>query len=83
MIKNPFFKFELPDLIEIQKKSYKWFWEKGLRELLDEFSPIIPWGNKELEFHFLDYHLDEPNMMKLKLKIIMFPMRHLCIVVLN
>ena len=68
MIKNPFFKFELPDLIEIQKKSYKWFWEKGLRELLDEFSPIIPWGNKELEFHFLDYHLDEPKYDEIEAK---------------
>ena len=68
MTKNSPFKFELPDLIEVQKKSYKWFWEKGLRELLDEFSPIAPWGNKELEFHFLDYHLDEPKYNEIEAK---------------
>jgi DNA-directed RNA polymerase subunit beta len=61
MIKNPHFNFELPDLIEIQKKSYQWFWEKGLRELFDEFSPVRPWGSKDLELYFLDYHLEEPK----------------------
>ena len=46
-------KFQLPDLVEIQKNSYDWFWEKGLRDLLDEVSPITPWGNEDLELHFL------------------------------
>ena len=54
-------KYELPDLIEIQKNSYRWFWEKGLRELLDEFSPIKDWGGKGLELSFGDYRLDEPK----------------------
>ncbi len=61
--------FELPDLIEIQKKSYQWFWEKGLRELFDEVSPITPWGNKDLELYFLDYYLDEPKYSEIEAKI--------------
>ena len=31
---------ELPNLVEIQKNSYKWFVEEGLQEMFDEFSPI-------------------------------------------
>jgi DNA-directed RNA polymerase subunit beta len=60
--------FELPDLIEIQKKSYQWFWKKGLRELFDEFSPVRPWGNKDLELYFLDYHLEEPKYDEIEAK---------------
>ncbi len=62
------FDFELPDLIAIQKESYQWFWEKGLREILDEISPIIPWGNQDLELYFLDYRLDEPKYSELEAK---------------
>ena len=51
--------FKLPNLIEIQLNSYKWFIEKGLRELFDEVSPIRDWGGKDIELHFLDYRLDE------------------------
>ncbi|MBU1255688.1 DNA-directed RNA polymerase subunit beta [Patescibacteria group bacterium] len=54
-------KFQLPDLVEIQKNSYNWFWQEGLRNLLDEISPITPWGNNDLELHFLDYRLEEPK----------------------
>ncbi|MBL7053235.1 MAG: DNA-directed RNA polymerase subunit beta [Candidatus Portnoybacteria bacterium] len=68
MKKNSLFNFQLPDLVEVQKKSYQWFWDKGLRELLDEFSPIRPWGNKELELHFLDYHLEEPKYDEIEAK---------------
>jgi len=68
MVKNPLFNFELPDLIEIQKKSYQWFWEKGLRELFDEFSPVRPWGSKDIELHFLDYHLEEPKYNEIEAK---------------
>jgi len=60
--------FQLPDLIEIQKKSYQRFWEKGLRELLDEISPIKDWGGQGLELHFLDYHLDEPKHSEIEAK---------------
>ncbi|MFH1461062.1 MAG: DNA-directed RNA polymerase subunit beta [Patescibacteria group bacterium] len=60
--------FELPDLIELQKKSYQWFWEKGLRELFNEFSPICPWGNKDLELNFLDYRLEEHKYNEVEAK---------------
>ncbi|MBU1563979.1 DNA-directed RNA polymerase subunit beta [Patescibacteria group bacterium] len=68
MTKNTQLNFELPDLIEVQKKSYQWFWEKGLRELLDEFSPISPWGNKDIELYFLDYHLEESKYNEIEAK---------------
>ncbi|MCG0275810.1 MAG: DNA-directed RNA polymerase subunit beta [Thermosediminibacteraceae bacterium] len=48
---------DLPYLIEIQKKSYEWFLKEGLREVLQEFSPIEDFtGNLVLEF--LDYTLE-------------------------
>jgi DNA-directed RNA polymerase subunit beta len=50
---------DLPKLIEIQLDSYRWFMEKGLRELFDEINPIEDFTSKELELHFLDYYLDE------------------------
>ncbi len=52
---------EQPDLKFIQTDSYQWFIKKGLRELFDEVSPIKDYSGKELELHFLDYHLDEPK----------------------
>jgi len=49
---------EMPDLIEVQKKSYKWFLEEGLREVFRDVSPITDYtGNLILEF--IDYSLDE------------------------
>ncbi len=49
-----------PYLIESQVNSYNWFIEKGLKELLEEMSPIVSF-NKELELHFVDYYLDKPK----------------------
>ena len=49
---------ELPDLIEVQRSSYEWFLEEGLREVFDDISPIQDYtGNLILEF--VDYYLDE------------------------
>ena len=49
---------EMPDLLEIQKKSYQWFLDEGLREVLRDVSPIVDYsGNYFIEF--LDYTLDE------------------------
>ena len=62
------YNFQLPDLIEIQKNSYNWFWKKGLRNLLDEFSPVKDWGSSGLELHFLDYHLEEPKHSEIDAK---------------
>ena len=52
---------KLPDLIEIQKKSYKWFFEKGLKELFEEVSPIRDFTGRDLELYFLDYRLEDPK----------------------
>ncbi|MFC1810287.1 DNA-directed RNA polymerase subunit beta [Patescibacteria group bacterium] len=51
----------LPPLIEIQILSYKWFLEEGLRELLDEISPIADFSGKKLELHFLEHSIGEPK----------------------
>jgi DNA-directed RNA polymerase subunit beta len=51
----------LPDLIEIQKKSYHWFFQEGLKELFDEISPIRDFIGRDLELYFLEYYLDEPK----------------------
>ncbi|MCU0535682.1 MAG: DNA-directed RNA polymerase subunit beta [Hydrococcus sp. Prado102] len=52
----------LPDLIEIQHASFRWFLEEGLIEELDSFSPISDYTGK-LELHFIgsDYKLKEPK----------------------
>ncbi|KQY85771.1 DNA-directed RNA polymerase subunit beta [Paenibacillus sp. Root52] len=51
---------EVPNLIEIQQKSYDWFLEEGLREMFQDISPIQDFtGNLILEF--IDYSLGEPK----------------------
>jgi len=52
---------DLPHLIEVQLDSYKWFFEKGLRELLEEINPIKDFTGKNLEMYFGDYFLDKPK----------------------
>jgi DNA-directed RNA polymerase subunit beta len=52
----------LPDLVEVQRASFKWFLEKGLIEELDSFSPITDYTGK-LELHFVgdQYRLKRPR----------------------
>jgi len=51
---------EMPNLIEIQQKSYRWFLEEGLREMFRDISPIQDFtGNLVLEF--IDFSLGEPK----------------------
>ncbi len=52
---------DLPDLIEVQKSSYKWFLEEGIHDLFAEISPIKDFVNRDLELSFKDYYLDEPK----------------------
>ncbi len=52
---------KLPDLIEVQKRSYRWFFEEGLKELFAEINPIKDFIGRDLELYFLDYYLDEPK----------------------
>jgi len=51
----------LPDLIEIQKDSYRWFLKEGLIELFDEINPVTDFIGRDLELYFEDYYLDEPK----------------------
>ncbi|WHH57465.1 DNA-directed RNA polymerase subunit beta [Petroclostridium sp. X23] len=49
---------DMPNLIEVQKNSYKWFLEEGLREVFRDVSPITDYtGNLILEF--VDYSLED------------------------
>ncbi len=52
----------LPDLVEIQRASFRWFLEEGLIEELNSFSPISDYTGK-LELHFIgkDYKLKRPK----------------------
>ncbi|MFD1428231.1 DNA-directed RNA polymerase subunit beta [Kroppenstedtia sanguinis] len=51
---------ELPNLIEIQQQSYRWFLDEGLKEMFEDISPIEDFtGNLVLEF--IDYTLEEPK----------------------
>ena len=50
----------MPNLIEVQKRSYQWFLEDGLREIFQDISPIQDFtGNLVLEFG--EYSLGEPK----------------------
>mgnify|MGYP006275734591 CR=1 FL=1 len=52
---------DLPDLIEIQKKSYEWFMTEGLAETIADISPIVDYtGNLGVEFG--DYSFDAPSV---------------------
>ncbi|TAO06398.1 MAG: DNA-directed RNA polymerase subunit beta [Phormidium sp. SL48-SHIP] len=54
--------FHLPDLVAIQRSSFRWFLEEGLIEELNSFSPITDYTGK-LELHFIgrNYKLKEPK----------------------
>ncbi|GEQ61013.1 DNA-directed RNA polymerase subunit beta [Vagococcus lutrae] len=51
---------ELPNLIEIQTNSYKWFLEEGLREMFEDILPIKDFNDK-LSLEFVGYELKEPK----------------------
>ncbi len=51
----------IPNLIELQLDSFRWFIEKGLRELFDEISPIKDFTGKVMELQFLDYEFGTPK----------------------
>lgn len=54
--------FTLPDLVEIQRESFRWFLDEGLIEELESFSPITDYTGK-IELHFLadKYRLKRPK----------------------
>ena len=51
---------DMPDLIEVQKNSYRRFLDVDLREVLDDVSPIVDY-TENLSLEFVDYSLDEPK----------------------
>ena len=48
---------DMPDLIEVQKKSYEWFVKEGLKEVLEDVSPITD-HTGTLKMEFVDYSFD-------------------------
>jgi len=56
----------MPDLIEIQTDSYKWFLKEGLAELFDEINPVTDFIGRDLELYFEDYYLDEPKFSEIE-----------------
>ena len=53
---------DLPSLVDHQNKSFQWFVDEGLGELLAEISPIDDYTGTKLSLSFKDYHFDEPKM---------------------
>ena len=52
----------LPSLVDHQNKSFQWFVEEGLSELLAEISPIDDYTGAKLTLNFKDYHFEEPKI---------------------
>ena len=52
---------EMPNLIEIQKNSYKWFLDEGLKEVFDDISPISDYSG-HLSLEFVDFELCEEDV---------------------
>ena len=52
--------YELTDLLEIQKKSYNWFVEEGIKEVFEDLFPVENFAGT-LSLEFGDYHFDEPR----------------------
>ena len=52
---------ELPNLIEPQLESFKWFVEAGIKDVFKEFSPIADYSDKKFELVFKKYELGQPK----------------------
>ena len=52
--------YELKDLLEIQKKSYQWFLDTGIKEVFEDLFPVENFSGT-LSLEFGDYHFDEPR----------------------
>ncbi len=51
----------MPDLVEVQNKSYEWLIKEGLKELFKEYSPIKDYSGKKFSLEFVGFQLDEPK----------------------
>ncbi|WP_026493588.1 MULTISPECIES: DNA-directed RNA polymerase subunit beta [unclassified Butyrivibrio] len=56
---------EMPNLIEVQKNSYQWFLDEGLKEVFNDISPIEDYSGK-LSLEFVDFKLCEDEIDKNK-----------------
>ncbi len=52
---------EMPNLIEVQKNSYQWFLDEGLKEVFDDISPISDYSG-HLSLEFVDFELCEEDV---------------------
>ena len=52
---------DIPDLIKVQLDSFNWFLREGLRELLDEISPIQDFTGSKMDLIFGEYDFREPK----------------------
>jgi DNA-directed RNA polymerase subunit beta len=51
-----------PNLVDHQSKSFQWFIDEGLGELLAEISPIDDYTSQKLSIRFKEYHFEDPKM---------------------
>ena len=52
---------DLPSLIEMQLQSYRWFLTEGLKELLEEITPITDFSGKKMELRILGHTFEAPK----------------------
>lgn len=57
---------DLPNLVDHQNKSFQWFVEEGLGELLAEISPIDDYTGAKLSLTFKDYRFEDPKMSEVE-----------------
>ena len=53
-------KLELPNLVEIQTNSFKWFIKQGIQEVFEEIYPIENYG-KNIKLNYVSYHFGQPK----------------------
>ena len=52
---------DVPNLIEVQLDSFRWFQEEGIKQLLEEISPIKDFTGNKLELSFIGYEFRQPR----------------------
>lgn len=52
----------VPNLIDLQLSSFRWFMEEGLRDLIAELSPIKDFNGNRMELEFIGYEFREPRL---------------------
>jgi DNA-directed RNA polymerase subunit beta len=57
---------DMPNLVQVQLDSFRWFQEEGLRELFDEISPVQDFTGTRMELRFGDYEFGEPKYSELE-----------------